>query len=361
MKIPQAAFTILTCLLPLAGKAARIEFDLRSHTAAVALQFDVSSTVPGDLDLLSPELNVATPHAVESAKLSSGAVRYVVYSTAGQPISGEGKIRVTFQADFPLADGVLQISNLVDSDANGQRLSPVQNPSTLPNILPVLVSSSGGHRSFEVGVATRLSAASVVDPDGSVASVEHLVGGQSKGSAAAAPFSIAWTPEAPGFFPWTATATDNRGGSISLGLGNIHSYGLADISSFAAFGQIHYGSAANPAWYTFGADPLNIGIHNGIAYLLGLNPHNPDRSRLPAASVEPFSGEPHFIFRFVRSDAPGVSWSVWQSADLDEWAGSLPGEISQTPLGGGLTEVLVRRPLSSVPEGKLFMQLEADE
>ncbi len=341
--------------LPLLSPAAQISFDLQSHPDAVALQFDVVSTTAEPLDLAPPQLDVTSPHTVESGKVSSGATRYVVYSTVGQTISTGGKVRVTFQSNRPLANGMLVVTGVVASNASGAKIDGVQ-----PNALPVLSAPAGGYRSAQTGQPTTLSAA-VVDPDGSVSFVNHIVGGQSKGIAAA-PFSILWTPDAPGLFAWSALATDNRGGSISLDLGSIRAYQPGDISSFAAFGQIHYGSAANPAWYGFDADPLGLGIDNGIAYLLGINPNNPDRSRLPRGSIESHNGQPHFVFRFVRNTgASGVTWDVWQSGDLNEWFETLPGEITQTALGNGLTEVLVRRPLSSIPEGRIFMQLEAKE
>lgn len=336
-------------------------FELRNHPDAVALQFDVVSSNGAHFELTPPTLDISSPHSVESNRVSSGAIRYVVYSTAGQPISAGRRIHATFQSQQPPANGILAVTNLVDSNASGQRLSPVSSAVSLPNILPFLPNGAIAYRSALVGHPNSLSA-SIVDLDGTVASVTHRLDGQSKGSTNSLPYTVAWTPDSPGLFAWSALATDNRGGSATLDMGSIRAYQTAEITSFATFGQIHYGGAANPGWLALAADPLGIGIENGVAHLLGINPHDPDRSRLPQGKVEAFNGLPHFVFRFVRSGtAAGISWKVWETNDLADWFGVPTGNIVQTPLGGGLTEVLVRRPLSTISDGKIFMQLEASE
>lgn len=357
LKLTTSILPVIACLVHPVGQAAQITFDLHTPTDAVAVQFDVVPAGSGLIDLKSPQLEVSSPHAVVSNRLSSGAVRHVIYSTEGLPIGAAGKLQVTFESNLPMAGGVFSVTGVIASNASGQLTGGSSN---VPNALPVLTVPTGGYRSAEVGLVTELVAA-VVDPDGSLTSVNHRLNGQSKGAAVSSPWSVPWTPDISGLFAWSALATDSRGGAASLDLGSILAYQASDVSSFAAWSQIRYGSAVDPAWYGFDADPLRIGIDNGIAYLLGLDPHNPDRSRLPSGTIETHNGQPHFTFRFVRANPPGVSWSIRESTFLSTWT-SVPGaQITQNALGGGLTEVLVRRPLSAAPGGKLFMQLEAKE
>ncbi len=54
-------------------------------------------------------------------------------------------------------------------------------------------------------------AATAVDSDGTITSVEFSVSGEAIGTARAFPYVVAWVPSAPGIYSVTATATDNAG------------------------------------------------------------------------------------------------------------------------------------------------------
>jgi hypothetical protein len=332
-----------------------ISFEIRAAEPVVAIQFDVISADPSQT-ITEPVFEGASPHVVESHSSVPGKTRHVVYSTTGQTISPTGKVRVRLSSALPLANGALEISDLKASNAAGLLI-----PSALVNALPILSGSAPLHRSAEVGIPSRLLAP-VVDLDGAITSVHHLVAGVSLGTGSAAPFSVAWTPASAGTLAHNVLATDDSGGSASLEVGSIRAYGLAELTDLTAFGEIHYGSAAPAAWFGFDADPLNTGIANGLALLLGINPHSPDRERVPKANLETNGGQRDFVFRFTRrSAASGNQWAVWESEQLGpgNWSEVASQTISQTNLGNGLTEVTVRRPLGPTPPEKLFLQLQA--
>ena len=333
--------------------AAPLTFDLGSHVDAVAIQFDVAKVGGASFQLSDPQVLMDSPHAVESALLASGLTRFVVYSTAGQKISPDGKVRVSFNSPRTATGGSLNISGVMASDAAGHRVA------SSPNALPVLVGSPPGYRSAEAGKAISFTAPTV-DLDGSVVSVDFNIGGVSRGTASASPFAFSWTPTVTGTLPFDLNVTDNKGGLATLNFGTLQTYHQSDISSFSNYTAIHYGPTAHPTDYGFNADPLGTGTANGIGYLLGLNPHSPDRSRLPQGSVAFNGGQYHFVFRFLRAaSAPGVSWSVEESGGLAGWSAASNFLMTEVPSADGFTEVTVQRSLGSNPPARFFMQLNA--
>lgn len=336
------------------AKATPVSFQLSPSATAVALQFDVQAT-GAPVALSAPQILGASPHTVQSAVISSGATRYIVYSTTGLPINQAGKIQVTFQSTSPLTSSMVAVTNVLTCDAAGVSGG---GASAQPTALPVLASSPLPHRSSQVGAAANLSAP-VVDLDGSVSSVDFRIDGTSVGTDISSPFAVPWTPAASGLGALTVWATDNLGKSALLDLGAVRAYSLGEINTFAAFGQIHYGSTSNPAWLGFLADPFSSGVKNGLAYFLGLNPHAPDFARLPAVALEHNGGVWNMVFRFSRPSAiSGVSWSVLDSPNLVAWDDVVSPVITETPIGGGLLQVEVRKSLGPTLPAGSFLSLE---
>ncbi len=345
--------SLLSCVPWGHAMAAPLTFDLGSHVDAVAIQFDVAKVGGASFELSAPEVLMDSPHAVESAVLASGATRFVVYSTVGQKISPDGKVRVSFNSPRAVTGGSLTIIAVKASNGSGQMVA------SSPNALPVLVGSPPGYRSAEAGKATSFSAP-VVDMDGAVASVGFNIGGVSRGTANTSPFAFSWSPTVTGTLPFNLNVTDDRGGTSILNFGTLQTYHQSDISSFADYAAIHYGPTANAADYGFNADPLKTGTANGIGYLLGLNPHSPEQSRLPQGALIFDGSQYQFVFRFVRAaTAPGVSWSVQEGGGLTGWSAASNPLMTETALAGGLTEVTVRRSLGVNRPDRFFMQLKA--
>lgn len=344
-------------LLSLTGSvdAQPLHFQIKAGSSAVAIQFDVMTDTSSAV--LNPVFEGVSPHTVESHSSLPGKTRHVVYTSTGLPITTNGIVGVTFTADEPISNGQIQITGIVASNASGGLI-----PSATVNALPLIIGPTQAHRSAEVGSSIRLEA-NLVDPDGTVVIADHRMNGVSLGNPSySAPFAISWALATAGTFAHSVRATDDSGGVADLPIGSIRAYGIADLTDFAAFGQIHFGTGAPPAWYSFDGDPLSVGIDNGIAHLLGINPHSPDRSRLPKATVEIIEGERHLVMRFTRrTAAPDAGWSVWESGTLatGTWSEVGTQTISESDLGNGLTQVTIRRPLGATPPGKLFLQLEA--
>jgi hypothetical protein len=350
--------TSLALVLLLASSAVMAEasltvrFDLAAHTNAVALQFDVLVTGSA-VTLGTPAFDGVSPHRVESNEITGGTTRFVVYSTTGLPISPEGNVTVSFEPSGLPTNGMLEIGNILASDSTGSLVS------ASPNALPLLITPPY-HRSAELSKLSLLTA-NVIDPDGAIVAVQFRLDDIPIANAPAGETSLQWAPSTPGLFQLSARVTDSANAITFIPLGTYRAYQLDDITAFSDFVDIHYGSAANPVWLMPGVDPLNTSIPNGLAYFLGINPHRPDRSRLLNAATEAIEGESHAVFRFVRSSSVSdVDWALMETSDLLalDWQEVAVQEIQETSIGGGLTEVLVRKPLSAVPDSKLFMLLE---
>ncbi len=250
---------------------------------------------------------------------------------------------VTLTSDQPLSDGLITITGVTASNAAGQLVVAA------PNSLPLSGFAIPSHVSAPVGQAVEV-VAEVVDLDGSVQSVAFAVDGVSAGTSSASPPTIIYTSLSSGSFAMTATATDNSGQSDTFLIGTLRAYTPGEIARFSDFLDIHYGANASPASRNVGADPFEIGVANGVAYLLGINPHAPERSRLPSGSVESGLAGDEAVFRFTRIPlTSGISWSVHDSGNLSAWE-EVPGSsIVESPGESGFIQVEVRRPFPEPP------------
>lgn len=336
-------------------KAHDLTFRLACHPDSVALQFDVSSS--GTTSFGTPSLQNASPHVVESSVVGSGATRFVVYSTSGSQISSTGELLVTFSSP-DLADGMLTVSGVMASDIDGQQ------ENAAPNCKPLVIPTSTAYRSQQVGVPTTLSA-TAYDLDGQMVSMTFNEGGSSFSTVfTSKPATTSWTPTTSGPQDLSVTATDLVGWTTTVSLGEVRAYELADLATFADFESIHFGSAANPSNLGFSTAPFGSGIPNGLAWLLGINPNDPDRSLLPTGSVEGGDGGNEFVFRFNRlASLSGVDWEILESPDLtsSSW-NPVPGtSVTETPLGDGTVDVEVRKVIDPATEPKAFLSLEVTE
>jgi hypothetical protein len=326
-------------------------FSLNHGPSAVALQFDVSSTAE-PVSLGNPTFEGASPHRVESNIVGPGTTRFVLYTTTGLPISAGGQISVTITPSAIPTDGMIEVSGVVASNASGTLVA------AQPNALPISLDQPF-HRSTEVGQSLVLSS-NVVDPDGTITSVQFRLNGTPVADAPPGTRTAPWTATTSGLFAVSAVVGDSSGGSREFPLGSVQAYQLGDFTNLASFSSIHYGTASDPAFTSFNGDPFGIGIPNGLALLFGINPHVPDRSRLPAVSIEPDgNGSREMVFRFHRPSAlSGVNWSVQESETLAGWAQVPAARRSETPLGDGRTLVEVRRPITPASP-KAFMNVQA--
>lgn len=336
------------CFIGTVSAEIPLSFQISAAPSAVAIQFDVLAT-GSPISLETPVFNGASPHFVESNVIVSGATRYIVYTTSGVPISTGGSVMVTLTTTALPQNGMLSITNVMASNAAGQQVA------ANPNALPVRVTQSLTQSSVPVGGSTVVSS-DVIDPDGTVTTVNFKIAGGSIGTASGSSQTVVYTPTVAGQFALTVTATDSSGGQSTLDLGQLRAYSIADITNFDAFSQIHFGNSPDPAIAGFRADPFKTGIPNGLAFVLGIDPRSPDPSLMPTISVEPGNGGvKDVVFRFRRpSVIAGTAWNINESLNLSTWTAVPLQRITQTPVAGGRTVVETRLPLGPGVPGAIF-------
>jgi len=87
------------------------------------------------------------------------------------------------------------------------------------------------------------------------------------------------------------------------------------------------------------ADPTQSGIPNLMAYALGLNPRQPDRSKLPTLSVGEGMIKAQFRRRIYATD---LVYQIWYSQDLVDWTprSETPDVINADADGDGIIELV---------------------
>jgi hypothetical protein len=130
----------------------------------------------------------------------------------------------------------------------------------------------------------------------------------------------------------------------------------ASLTSFSAF---------QAAWLegsgSFTADPYGTGIPNGIAWALGVDPRNPDRSRLPTHLIENTVDGKFLVYR-ARVLASGVVPQILSSTTLaaNDWPAVPAGQITETPEVGGWRLIEAKVPITE-PVPRRFVQLAVEE
>lgn len=327
-----------------------VSFQLAPAASAVALQFDVASSVAGST-LTTPVLQGASGHVVDAQAQAGGATRFIVYSSANAPLSPSGAVSVTL--DLLTAspqDGILTVSNVVASDSNGLSVAAV--PGALPVITsfsPSAMATAAVGRNVPVGVE-------VVDLDGTVVGVTFLLNGTPAASDASRPFGGAVTSATSGDQTLTVQAQDSQGKTALSGPVTLRFIDPASLSSYAAFQSAWLGGAG-----AFNADATNTGIKNGLAWALGIDPLNPDRSRLPTQQTEQIGPDRFFVYR-ARILATGVVHQILGSSTLTggSWTPLPAQQITETLEAGGWRLIEARVPVT--PGGqRQFVQLQVQQ
>ena len=244
----------------------------------------------------------------------------------------------------------MSVSGVVASNSSGVAVSasPGANPIAFNVSPPSFTKAVIGAR-VPVGVE-------IVDLDGAITSVLFRLNGSPIGSPSARPFAATATSLTPGTFAFTAFAEDNRGNSVVSAPVTLQFIDPAAIPSFAAFQAAWLGGAGD-----FTADPFNTGIPNGLAWALGVDPRNPDRSRLPAHFIDVTEEGKFFVYR-ARLLASGIVHQMLGSTTLaaNEWAALPAGQITETLEAGGWRVVEARVPITE-PVTRRFVQLKVEQ
>jgi hypothetical protein len=345
-----AASMLLEMALPSLALDVPLSFQLTPSASAVAVQFDLASSVSG-VTLAAPLLEGAAPHVVDSQLQANGATRYVVYSTSNTILAPAGTVKVTLGVQQALLqDNILSVSGVVASDSNGASVSA--SPGAIPVVMSVNPSSlakAAVGRNIPVGVE-------VVDLDGTVSSVSFRLNGSTVVTDTSRPFANALTSPTAGDFSYSVQALDNQG-KISLSnpvtLQFINPASLATFSSFQA------------AWLggtgSFNADSFGNGIPNGLAWAFGIDPRDPDRSRLPTHFIEDSGGGKFLVYR-ARVLASGIVPQILASTILAQngWSAVPPGQITETLESGGWRLVEARLPITGATP-RQFAKLRVEQ
>lgn len=329
-----------------------VSFNLAVHPTGVALQFDVTS----DSSLKSiglPSFDGSSDHDVQSAIIESGAHRFVIYSKTGEPISETGEVNIIFTDGLIPEDGAITLENVTASNASGDVVT------ASPNTLPVLTETFLPHQSMELGGSLSLESVAF-DLDGSLKSLKLVTGSTELDASTATPFPLAWTPASIGTYPLTIVAVDNLDQENTFDLGNFQAYTDSEITDYSSFGSVHFGGTTGNG--QFDSDPLDTGIGNGLAYLLGLNPHSPDVSHLPRARIIRNENSTELVVVFKRSSsATGIDWNLRTSPDLKVFETAQPRDVSETENLNGARTVEVFLPLDSESAEPTFVDLEVKQ
>lgn len=351
-----------------------ITFEIRPAISAVGLQFDVHPPT-SDFRFSLPKFNGASKHEVRHLRQENGATRFVVFSAKNEPIAPSGKIKVTFSTG-PRApkDGILSISKVIATDRKGRAVKA--NPGALPVILSVTPASL---TKASVGRNIPVSA-EVVDLDGSVSRVVFLLNGSEEADDSIRPYTASITSKRDGRFPFIVRAEDNQGRISRSTAVNLDFINPGALSTFADFQSAWLGShsvfssvagrralsatrssGADASLLSFGADPFGHGIPNGLAWALGIDPRDPDRSKLPQHFVEQ-SAEGAFLVFKARVLASGVKPIVLSSANLgsEPWHPVPPQFVTETPDGEGWKLIEARIPVTSSGTSR-FVRLQVEQ
>lgn len=327
-----------------------VSFQLTPSATAVAVQFDVASSVAG-VTLAGPVLEGAAAHVVDSQIQANGATRYVVYSTANSSLAPAGVMKITLGVEQALLqDNILSVSGVVASDSNG--VSVGATPGAIPVVVsvnPPLLAKSVIGRTIPVGVE-------VLDLDGTVSSVSFRLNGSPVATDASLPFEAFLTSPTAGDFAFTVEAQDNQG-KISLSDPvTLQFIDPTSLSSFSSFQAAWLGGAGD-----FNTDSFGSGIPNGLAWALGIDPRDPDRSRLPTSSIVE-SVEGKFLIYRARVLASGIVHQILGSASLagDDWTAVSAGQITETLEGEGWRMIEARFPISAASPSQ-FVRLKVEQ
>jgi len=155
-----------------------------------------------------------TINLTASANDSDGNILVVQFFANGQSVGSDNTF--PYSANWtPVSLGAYAIqAKALDNDGNVMTttvpVTVVANSSGLPQV--TILSPVTGSRGT-VGAPVAL-AASAVDSDGLITSVEFFVSGKSVGSTTAFPHVVGWIPTTPGTYAVTAAATDDGGNRV---------------------------------------------------------------------------------------------------------------------------------------------------
>lgn len=318
-----------------------LSFRLEAAPGAVAVQFDVVSSVPS-ATFSTPVLTNIGPHAVDFQRQLDGRARYVIYSADNAPLNATGRLDVTLSLTSTPTSGFLSITQAKATTAAGQSLD------ASPNLLPIFLSSTPSTETNRfVQGTTAPWAVEAIDPDGHIASVTLLWNGNAQQTDTAAPFGGALPTNTVGDFTAAFVLTDARGATVTVPSPGVpvSIFTPTGGTSWTDFLNTHFapGLDRRPDTDTFG-----LGFPNLLAYALGLDPRTPNRALYPTFTVETEAGQRYAVYRVDLNEAAQVTagYQVSSTFAPGSWQPASAATTRQTSLGNGRRRYELRLPLT---------------
>jgi len=275
------------------GATVDMPLNLTSVNDVVALQFDVRyDSAAATLGSIGGGSALAS-HTVDSDAIDSNTTRVIIIATNSDRLNDGGlaSVMVTLASAVAENNQSLSIENVIVSDNAGK---PVPE-ALIPYINVTSPQPSQQIDEAEVVTLSGLSADS--NANGSIASVEFFVNGQSLGVATQPPYTTTWTATL-GENILTAVATDNSGFTA------IAQRVLANVGGtpFDAWLDLHFTPSEQSQPTISGplSDPDNDGIINLLEYAFGFDPGVAARNGGPTVLSVEEGGQKYLAFQFDK-------------------------------------------------------------
>jgi hypothetical protein len=190
--------------------------DAGNQTLAAPVTVTFTGNTPPNVSLSTPTTGArvvagSSVSLVAAASDADGTVASVRFLANGNLVGAPATTAPYTSTWTPTAAGIYSVvAEAVDNSGNVSRsvTVPVNVLANQPPVVSLSTPTNGAV--FRTGASAGL-AATAVDPDGTIASVQFLANGNVIGTVTAAPFNVFWTPSSAGTYTIVAQAADNTG------------------------------------------------------------------------------------------------------------------------------------------------------
>lgn len=278
----------------------------------------------------------------------------------------QGSNRAT-NAAYTISDGQNETVVFVNQQENGSQWFALTEEIYLdPTDVPFVRIENNGTHSVTIADAIRWSRLEPIEP-------EYLITAQIEGQG-----RIEGLPEngiaghgamlqlqAVGengdiFSHWNGKNAWGTENPLTLQVGSDLEIGAVFVSAWEQWIEENFTESgqADPSFIAPDADPFGQGISNLLNFAFGLDPRQPDRTLLPAVTINATG----IVLTFRRLQInPDLDYIIEYSSDLNSWSSDpqLIEEISATPNGDGAETVTVH--VSADGNQRLFVRLLVEQ